>query len=230
MSSLNTNKRKAQYTLENLAHPSVEMHCEWKNIQQNFARVRGNYNMITGCGAHVSGNHNVVLGTNARVTGKWNTVIGDNGTIVGSYNKIWGENYTVRGNNNFYGGGTGTAERQPGLNRGNSFITQKPKIPPQAMKEATSILRGERAPVSEAPPVAKKQKFSLLNLEGNAEHTAEATEQCCVCLDNKKDVLFEPCLHLCVCVECARNLQGNEKKPKCPKCRSEIENAKRVFT
>lgn len=79
-------------------------------------------------------------------------------------------------------------------------------------------------PEEPAPPVPvrlPKRKFNLLDLEGNAEPSINENEQCILCCDNKKTVVFLPCLHLCCCVECARQLNRRE----CPYCRQRITKA-----
>ena len=45
-------------------------------------------------------------------------------------------------------------------------------------------------------------------------------EQCVICLDDKPNILFNPCLHVCVCFQC------DEVKllKDCPYCRKNIEN------
>jgi len=42
--------------------------------------------------------------------------------------------------------------------------------------------------------------------------------ECCVCLTNPREVIFEPCRHLCVCLEC------NHQLSECPVCRTVISN------
>ncbi len=66
----------------------------------------------------------------------------------------------------------------------------------------------------------------LLNLDGNAEKADHESEQCIVCFNNKKNIVFQPCNHLICCVECARELH---KRPVCPKCRASIEGTVKVF-
>ena len=48
---------------------------------------------------------------------------------------------------------------------------------------------------------------------------------CCVCLDKQKNVLFEPCKHICCCIECSKNLNPNI----CPICRKIINEKTNVF-
>ncbi|KAF8281991.1 hypothetical protein TcG_08513 [Trypanosoma cruzi] len=41
-------------------------------------------------------------------------------------------------------------------------------------------------------------------------------EECVVCMLHRRDTLFDPCRHLCVCWLCSRNMQS------CPVCRRDI--------
>ena len=44
-------------------------------------------------------------------------------------------------------------------------------------------------------------------------------EQCVICLDNKPNILYNPCLHYCVCSQCG----DKGKFENCPYCREGIE-------
>lgn len=57
------------------------------------------------------------------------------------------------------------------------------------------------------------EKIVILKIYGGDEDL-----ECCICLDNDKDVVFKPCGHYACCSECVSWLQSN-KKP-CPLCRS----------
>jgi hypothetical protein len=56
------------------------------------------------------------------------------------------------------------------------------------------------------------------------EETKIPELQCCVCLVNKKCVLFERCGHIPACISCSKNL-----KDKCPLCRVEKQTTRAVF-
>lgn len=95
-----------------------------------------------------------------------------------------------------------------------AFVPDEQAPPPPPPAAAQLPLAGQAAPLP-------RRKFSLLELEGNAETTANENEQCILCCDNKKTVVFLPCLHLCCCVECARQLNRRA----CPYCRQRIARA-----
>ena len=56
-------------------------------------------------------------------------------------------------------------------------------------------------------------------LRAHASHD----DECIVCLEAKREILFQPCGHLIVCTNCAAPLQ------ECPKCRVAVEGQIRVF-
>lgn len=78
-------------------------------------------------------------------------------------------------------------------------------------------------PIAQPKPKRARvsKKFNLADLEGTAEATDNEKDQCIVCCENKKTVVFIACLHVCCCVDCARKLKTNE----CPYCRQQIVNA-----
>jgi len=50
---------------------------------------------------------------------------------------------------------------------------------------------------------------------------------CCVCLNAKRDIVFEPCHHHVTCGACCTELLKKEK-PTCPICRSDIESYMKI--
>lgn len=48
-------------------------------------------------------------------------------------------------------------------------------------------------------------------------------ETCAVCLDNEKEILLEPCLHVCLCQKCSKSIE------KCPICQQKTTSKKRVY-
>ena len=57
---------------------------------------------------------------------------------------------------------------------------------------------------------------------GGVSDVVEGTEEdlCVICLTNQKDTTVIPCMHQCLCKECADELRT--KSPKCPVCRGPI--------
>lgn len=56
---------------------------------------------------------------------------------------------------------------------------------------------------------------------------AQPVACCAVCLEDKADVLYHPCGHLCTCQACA--IVVYEKQGTCPICRSNILGTSRVY-
>ena len=64
-------------------------------------------------------------------------------------------------------------------------------------------------------------------LEYHEENMDQAL--CIICIANKKNTVLVPCGHLCVCHECTTGiLKANP--PKCPVCRTIVEDSKVVYT
>jgi hypothetical protein len=64
--------------------------------------------------------------------------------------------------------------------------------------------------------------------EKGANAGIDESQDCCVCLAEKKSVVLLPCRHMCVCVACG--LDDEQLLSKCPMCRTAIEHRFRVFT
>ncbi|KAL3101145.1 hypothetical protein niasHS_001605 [Heterodera schachtii] len=66
--------------------------------------------------------------------------------------------------------------------------------------------------------------------ENNEESQgSEVTEnRCLICLTNERQIVFKPCRHFCVCRECAKVIEQNEK-PKCPVCRNYVEETLFIY-
>ena len=48
-------------------------------------------------------------------------------------------------------------------------------------------------------------------------------DDCCICMDNEKNIMLDPCGHICVCEKCSNKLET------CPICRSKISAKKKVY-
>ena len=43
--------------------------------------------------------------------------------------------------------------------------------------------------------------------------------ECIICMENMKEVMLEPCGHVCICRECAERMRLSSGRVKCPVCR-----------
>ena len=65
-----------------------------------------------------------------------------------------------------------------------------------------------------------------------APPAAPAVEEealCVVCMDERKQHVMMPCMHMCVCEACAQRLLDAQTPPLCPVCRTPVEQTTRVF-
>jgi hypothetical protein len=57
--------------------------------------------------------------------------------------------------------------------------------------------------------------------------------ECIVCMDNKKEIILEPCGHLVYCYVCCSNYYNNcydkMKKLECPMCRIEVNGIIKIY-
>lgn len=74
-----------------------------------------------------------------------------------------------------------------------------------------------------APPLETKQNCSgILNVDEKESTNVEG--ECVICMDEKSEVVFVPCGHMCCCHSCAQN-----ELEDCPMCRTKIERTIRVI-
>ena len=52
-------------------------------------------------------------------------------------------------------------------------------------------------------------------------------KECMVCKDSRKEYVFSPCMHMCVCEGCAASIRGQGSK--CPLCRNVSTSIKKIF-
>ena len=68
------------------------------------------------------------------------------------------------------------------------------------------------------------EKFdSMRHFEKKEKRDAE----CVVCLDKPKDHLIMPCMHMCLCEECAQDF--GDPKASCPICGKKVKKVARIF-
>jgi len=62
----------------------------------------------------------------------------------------------------------------------------------------------------------------------SAAPTVEEEALCVVCMDERKQHVMVPCMHMCVCESCAQRLL-DAQTPHCPVCGTPVESTTRVF-
>ena len=66
----------------------------------------------------------------------------------------------------------------------------------------------------------KRVKFVYTLVDPNKTIYSSQSEKCCICMENPKEIIFNPCYHFDTCIKCAEQL--NIISSKCPICRTSI--------
>jgi hypothetical protein len=102
---------------------------------------------------------------------------------------------------------------------------------PPAAQAAPQQQQEPQAPAMQVPPAAPQQEPAvLLPPPPPPPLPVPALKECCVCLEDvaQADLLvLLPCMHRCVCADCAAALLADARP--CPKCRERVERAARVY-
>ncbi len=69
--------------------------------------------------------------------------------------------------------------------------------------------------------IIKSQKKKFNKLE-----EVHITNDCIICMETQRSVIFKPCLHLICCEKCSFSKVGSD----CPQCHSEIQAKQMVYT
>jgi len=80
------------------------------------------------------------------------------------------------------------------------------KLTLEQLSQLQSQLFDSIAKIKEQQQVKLTEKFTQIKDES----------MCQICMENPKNVVFTPCGHLCVCIECSKTIN------KCPMCRADI--------
>lgn len=71
-----------------------------------------------------------------------------------------------------------------------------------------------------------KDEIELSTIKTDLEKSQKYSN-CVICYKNKKDILLEPCNHLCLCNDCSKELIIHNNR--CPICRELISNSKKIY-
>ena len=105
----------------------------------------------------------------------------------------------------------------------------------RAVKDAVTALQNEIAALRDALKVATNEIATLQNENATLQNEIadlkkkvaglknEGNQSCVVCWENTRSVLFRPCNHACVCVDCVDLLR------ECPLCKGAVEAKERVY-
>ena len=97
-----------------------------------------------------------------------------------------------------------------------------------------SLIANERTEYSVKNTGKNQWKVLLEKLEFNDQVTqldniyrgGGENDDCIVCFTEKVSTIIEPCNHLCLCYDCAQQINKNTKS--CPICRSLIKGFKKI--
>ena len=227
-----------------------QVNGDYCTIRANYCIINGDYCNVYGNNHQVNGDYCNIYGENVIVNGDYCNVNGKNCQIHGDFTNITGQN----NNNNGFLTSTvvspfisTTGNR---LTTNSGFILSDHALSLESLTTNNSISSTQNfngtfsnfgnffandsssnvatQPAKQTEEKEKKDiKKILKNLRGSEEKATHDSEQCVICLDNKKVVLFRPCKHLVCCVKCAQSLSS---KPVCPTCRKEITDAETIFS
>lgn len=63
------------------------------------------------------------------------------------------------------------------------------------------------------------QSWTLFEIYGQKSDLVEDDKNCVVCLTEEKNTAMQPCMHMCLCISCAKIMRG-QLTAKCPICRA----------
>lgn len=74
----------------------------------------------------------------------------------------------------------------------------------------------------------KKVRARMNVVELEAAHKIREEHACIICWDRNRQILLQPCNHLCYCQECMDSLEP-EKLNRCPICRSKVKKTCQIY-
>lgn len=205
--------------------------------RKNIVRVPPRYHfpsniIVSGTESAIFGNESVVIGNN-------NTVHGNQCSVNGSDNKCFGDNCLISGiGNTSIGSRCLVRDRgaiQPiisePIDSEANFAPPAPSAPPLFRDKFTHDAQS----IGLSPTICKIVEQLNPKMFGTPEpkevadeKTETESEQCPICMTNKRCVLFTPCNHMSSCGQCAAEIM--QKNSQCHICRSKIMKTIRVFT
>ena len=81
---------------------------------------------------------------------------------------------------------------------------------------------------SSIPPSTSEPSASEPDAEGNSPNVSTMAE-CSICLEEPANAAIYDCGHVCMCLDCGKNLIRRERFAKCPICRSTIKDIIRLY-
>ena len=95
-----------------------------------------------------------------------------------------------------------------------------------AVKNENATLQNENADLKKKVAAVQNENADLKNKLAGLEK--QELQTCVVCWENTRSVLFRPCNHACVCVDCEEGF-GENLLRECPLCKGVVEAKERVY-
>jgi hypothetical protein len=100
----------------------------------------------------------------------------------------------------------------------------------EASQQVSSITETDIVP-SSTEPCHQQAIAPATTISGEDEATEDDSENCSICLANRRCCACLPCGHRSTCIGCSNELMksSNEKKLQCPVCRQATERIVRIY-
>lgn len=103
-----------------------------------------------------------------------------------------------------------------------------PSAPPIEIRSFDEVYSFYENKLHETKKENNKENNKKIKLNEKKDISTEIEEeQCIICLDNKKCILYVPCHHVASCNQCAQKII--QSKQQCPICRTKVEQMIQVF-
>lgn len=191
------------------------------SVKGHLVDVKGNGNVVKGDDPTVKGNGNNITGKNAVVKGNGNTITGDCSNVVGNGNRMTDQNSVVVGNWNF------TLDRI--INTDTVIPSPHPEIDlPHSIISSFGPSIVESHTYSDKTTDPRKQISKKIRDMIIRSPDSPGEDECNICFDNKRRVVFIPCDHFWTCLKCSLSIIESGKAV-CHMCKSDIQNVSIPF-
>jgi hypothetical protein len=154
------------------------------------------------------------------------SIRGNDIVCFGDRNHFYGDNITAYGNDIILSGSNCIAHGVRNVDEGvgNRLLDADGVLYPGYEAAAQAPIAAAAAePKPGVQPNTSMWKLWPGDIEGESRPSPTSRLDCCVCMTNGKDVLFEPCGHLTCCRKCTRDLANNHAmQVQCPQCRAPV--------
>lgn len=128
-----------------------------------------------------------------------------------------------------YTGGGGANVRDGRIYLDGADITEACKVSsfPSSSSSSSASSSSAKRKKDHDKKSRKKKKDEPFPADQKASKAEGEEKSCCVCMDNKIDTRLDPCGHIILCIDCAKEIY--EAKRKCPTCNAKFEKIQTAF-